>query len=470
MESLEVSPQKRLVGIVLALLCIVTSVLLPATETLSHAGIMTLGLLLALVMLWMTNTLPLGAIALLILVLLPLLGVVTSFGAAFSGFSSPALFFIISIFALPAVMQKTQWGVRIIARLLTWTGTNTRRLVLGFMAATALVSTVMSDSPTTVLFLGFAMTILKASNARPGHSNLGKCLMIGIPVASVTGGIATPAGSSFNVVAMNLMQQITGQTISFFDWMIIGLPVAIILTPISWFFITRILKPEPIKESSFEEIRAEASAAKKVSVYDIKALLMIVLLIVLWILSNWIPVLNVSAVALLGLTVMFLPGIDLLTWKEFQNAVPWGIVIMCGAIMTLGNVVQETGGAQWMADVFMDSGVTSLGFVGSVIVLMTLVYILHTICPIGVAILGIFIPIFITLCAGFGVSPAVPTISLAIVVAGNMLLPVNPVVMLTYQEGYYRFGDMFKTGIVPAAALILLIALWVPFIVGVLGI
>ena len=88
----------------------------------------------------------------------------------------------------------------------------------------------------------------------------------------------------------------------------------------------------------------------------------------------------------------------------------------------------------------------------------------------GVAILGIFLPIMITLCAGFGVSPAVPTIALAVVVAGNYLMPVNPTVMLTYGEGYYTFGDMFKTGIVPSFALVLIMAAWMPFIVGVMGI
>ena len=100
----------------------------------------------------------------------------------------------------------------------------------------------------------------------------------------------------------------------------------------------------------------------------------------------------------------------------------------------------------------------------------TRAYILHTVCPIGVAILGIFLPIMITLCAEFGMSPAVSTIALAVVVAGNYLMPVNPTVMLTYGEGYYTFGDMFKTGLIPSIVLVLLMAAWMPFIVGILGI
>ncbi len=148
---------------------------------------------------------------------------------------------------------------------------------------------------------------------------------------------------------------------------------------------------------------------------------------------------------------------------------PWGIVIMCGTIMSMGGVVEATGGAAFLAGAISGSGVMDLGFFAAFALLLALIYLLHTVCPIGVAILGIFLPIMITLCAGFGVSPAVPTIALAVVVAGNYLMPVNPTVMLTYGEGYYTFSDMFKTGIVPSVALVLIMAAWMPFIVGVMG-
>lgn len=470
MESTNVPLSKRLIGIGLAAVCIIGSMFIPGTEALGHQGIMTLGLLLALVSLWVTSALPLGVTALFVVVMCPVLGIVGNLGEAIGGFASPALFFIISVFSLPVIMLKTNWGVRLISTIIKWTGTNSRKLVLGFMIATTLVSTVMSDVPCTVLFLGFALTILKATDAKPLESNLGRCLMIGIPIAAVTGGMATPAGSSFNVVAMNILQQATGTSISFLNWVCVALPVVIVMTPITWFFITQILKPEPIADAALQGIRDQAAAAKKVEPHEVKTLVIIVGLLALWIIGNWVPVLNATVVALIGLTIMFVPGMQLLTWKEFQNAVPWGIVLMCGTIMSMGSVVEKTGGAKFLADLIAGSGVMDLGFFAAFALLLALIYLIHTVCPIGVAILGIFLPIMITLCAGFGVSPTVPTIALAVVVAGNYLMPVNPTVMLTYGEGYYTFGDMFKTGIVPAIALVLIMAAWMPFIVGAMGI
>lgn len=469
MESTNVPMWKRLLGIGLAAVFIIGALVIPGSEALPHEGVLTLGLLGALVSLWVTAALPLGVTALFIIVMCPVLGIVGGLGQAIGGFASPALFFIMAVFSLPVIMLKTKWGVRLINAIIKVTGANSRKLVLGFMAATTIVSTIMSDVPCTVLFMGFALSILKATDAKPLQSNLGRCLMIGIPIAAVTGGMATPAGSSFNVIAMNILQKATGMSISFLDWVIVALPIVIIMTPISWFFITSLIKPEPITDSALQGIRDEAVAAAKIEAHEIKSLIVVVGLLVLWIAGNWIPVLNATVVALIGFVIMFLPGMQLLTWKEFQNAVPWGIVLMCGTIMSIGGVVEATGGAKFLADAIIGTGIMNLDFFIALALMLALVYLLHTVCPIGVAILGIFLPIMITMCAGFGVSAAVPTIALAIVVAGNYLMPVNPTVMLTYGEGYYTFGDMFKTGVVPSIALVLLMALWMPFIVGVLG-
>lgn len=470
MENTDVSLTKRLIGIGIAAICIIGAYLIPGTEALSHEGITALGLLLGLVSLWVTSALPLGVVALLIVVLCPILGVVDGLGKAVLGFSSTALFFIIAVFSLPVIMLKTKWGVRLINALIKLTGSNSRMLVLGFMIATTLVSMVMSDVPCTVLFLGFALTILKAAGAEPLKSNLGRCLMIGIPIAAVTGGMTTPAGSSFNVMAMNILQNSAGVTVSFLDWVIIALPIVIVMTPVTWFFITQILKPEPITDSCLQGIRDEAAGAKKIDPFEIKVLVVVIGLLAFWIIGNWVPVLNATVVALIGLVVMFLPGMNLLTWREFQSAIPWGIVLMVGAIMSIGGIVEKTGGAAFLANLIAGSGILNLGFFASFALLLAIVYIIHTFCPIGPALLGIFLPIFIALCAGFGISPAVPAIALAVVVAGNYVMPVNPTVMLTYGEGYYTFADMIKTGIVPAIILVLLMALWMPFIVGVLGI
>ena len=294
-------------------------------------------------------------------------------------------------------------------------------------------------------------------------------MMIAIPIAAVIGGVVTPAGSSFNVVAMGLMQELTGQTISFLNWIVVGLPIAILCIPLCWFSIVKILKPEPIESSAFDKLRQAADEAGKPNSFEIRALIMILALPLLWILGSWIPILNVTTVAIIGLGIMFFPGINLLTWEEFSAQVPWSIILMVGSVLSIGGIFSSTGADQFVTNMFMNSGVTSLDFTLFLLVTVVFVYLLHTIAPVGAAIISLFLPILIGICVSLGVSPAIPTMLLAFIVAGNFLLPVNPTLIVTYGEGYYTFGDMFKAGVIPAIIFCVCMVLWVPFIAGVLG-
>ena len=177
--------------------------------------------------------------------------------------------------------MKTQWPVRLINKLLKFTGDSSEKLILVFMSCTALVSTIMSDTAAVVLFLGIAFVILRAVGATPGSSNFGKALMIAIPIGAVIGGVVTPAGSTFNVLANGMMEQMVGYNISFLNWIIIGLPVAIVCVPLCWFSIVKILKPEPIAKVGFDNLRQAGQDAGKPTGFEIRALIMIVALPVL---------------------------------------------------------------------------------------------------------------------------------------------------------------------------------------------
>ena len=459
---------KKGVGIVLAVAVLVIAMFVPATPEVSREGIMAIATLLFAVSLWVCGTFPVGVTGILALVVAVVIGAAT-YKTAFGGFSASVVFYVIAIFSLPALLLKTEWGVRLVNRIFKITGESSEKLILAFMIGTALVSTIMSDVPAAVLFMGISYVVLRAADAQPGKSNLGKCMMIAIPIAAVIGGVVTPAGSSFNVVAMGLMQELTGQTISFLNWIVVGLPIAILCIPLCWFSIVKILKPEPIESSAFDKLRQAADEAGKPNAFEIRALIMILALPLLWILGSWIPILNVTTVAIIGLGIMFFPGINLLTWEEFSAQVPWSIILMVGSVLSIGGIFSSTGADQFVTNMFMNSGVTSLDFTLFLLVTVVFVYLLHTIAPVGAAIISLFLPILIGICVSLGVSPAIPTMLLAFIVAGNFLLPVNPTLIVTYGEGYYTFGDMFKAGVIPAIIFCVCMVLWVPFIAGVLG-
>lgn len=460
---------KRGVGLTIGIVIMLVAMFIPGSEALSREGVMAIACLLFAVVLWTCNVFPVGVTGLVALVLCVLTGGATM-KTIFGAFGSSTIWFVVAIFTLPALLMKTNWPVRLINALFKITGDNSSRLVLVFMTVAAIISTVMSDTAAVVLVMGIALVVLRTVGAEPGKSNLGKAIFISIPVGSVIGGVVTPAGSTFNILALKMLEDITGSTISFLDWIIIGLPVAVISVPLCWFFIVKVLKPEALPQEGYDSLRQAAVDAGTPGKFEKRALFMIVIIPILWVLGSFIPVLNTTTVAIIGMGIMFLPGVDLLKWDEYVHQVPWTVIIMLGSILNLGDAVNATGGAKFITDLFLGTGIAELNFMVFLLISVFFIYALHTIAPVGPAILGLFLPIMIGVCTSMGISPAVPTALLAFVVAGNFVLPVNPTVIIAYGHGYFNFGDMFKSGIVPAILFCIIMTLWVPFIVGVLGI
>lgn len=460
---------KSLIGVILAAICVTGTYLLPGSEELSHEGITALGVLGMASILWISNTLPFGVTGLLALVMLVLLGV-SDMASVFVGFSNSSVIFVITVFCLTAAVMNTKLTLRLINKLLRWAGSSAEKLVLAYMAAAALLSSVMSNVPVTVLFLGLAQPVLKAVGAKPGSSRLGKCLMIGIPFAAVNGGMATPAGSSFNVLAMGVFESIAGKPLTFLQWMAVGLPTAIVATLVCWICLVKIFKPEAINEECSASIREEAENAGKISAYEKKVLFMLVAMPVLWILGTWFPALDVTVVSIIGFVVMFMPGINILTWKQFEESVPWNIILMFGAILSLGTIVAKTGGAAYLSKLFLASGVMNLNIILVFFIVGVFAYLLQTFFPVAPAIISLFVPAVAAVCVPMGISAAVPTLIITIVAAGTYLLPINPISALSFDYGYYSSADMAKAGLVPSVALCAFVAVWTPLIIRILGV
>lgn len=463
------SINKRLLGAPLAAIILLIGWFLPASEGLSHEGIVGLAILFSAVVLWICETLPMGVTGLLALVLAPLLGI-ADINTVFSGFGTTTVIFAITVFSLTTIVMKSNLAVRLIGLMVRFAGDDSCKLVLAFMAAGGLLSAVMNDSATLVLFLGFADIVIANAQLEKGRSNLAKCLYLGCAFAIFMGGMATPAGASINVLALGLLEQATGQTVPFLSWVIAVAPVAIVMIPVIWFVITHLFKPEPISQQSIDELIKRSSGLGKFSIEEKKTLALLVGIPALWVAGSWIPVLNVTTVSVVGLALMCMPGMRLLTFEEFQREVPWTIVIMIGAVISLGGVVGATGGVAFLADLFLSSGIMGLGPFFTFWIITMVVYLTHSFVPVGPAFATILIPPLMAYCLEAGYSPAIPAILLAAILSGNMLLPINPGLALSYRDNVYTFADSFKAGIVPVFVLVTLLAAWVPFMCTTLGI
>ncbi|MFQ5351208.1 MAG: SLC13 family permease, partial [Thermoanaerobaculia bacterium] len=226
---------------------------MPQPEGVSAAGQTTLALAGWMAAWWLTVAVPLAVTALLPLVLLPVLSVASPTEAA-APYANPVIFLFMGGFFIAASMQRWSLHRRIALSVISKTGTSPRRLVAGFMLASAALSMWMSNTAATLMMMPIGAAVLHllyspASEAAPDAvadggerpRGLGVALMLGIAYAGSIGGVATLIGTPPNAVMAAMADQLLDADISLARWLSFGLPVSLVMLAACWFLLCRVL-------------------------------------------------------------------------------------------------------------------------------------------------------------------------------------------------------------------------------------
>ena len=189
------------IGTLTAALVALTLISIPGPETLQPEAQRMAAIFAVVLILWVTEAIPVAMTSLLAVVLLPVFRV-ADLATAFSTFISPVFFFVLAMFIIAQAFISSGLDRRFALWLLSKAGTDSRRVLLVFMLGTCLISTIMSDVPATAIFMALALGLCEKMRLPCGRSSFAKSLMIGIPVAALIGGVATPAGSSINILGI----------------------------------------------------------------------------------------------------------------------------------------------------------------------------------------------------------------------------------------------------------------------------
>jgi sodium-dependent dicarboxylate transporter 2/3/5 len=458
---------KSIVSLFAAVFLVFLSRILPLPEGLSREGLTSVVLLVAAIVLWVTEAMDLAITTILIVSTIPFFNIMPA-GRMFSSFAGSVFFFVLATFGLTAALVTSTIPTRIAGLILRWSGQNSRKLIMGFTMGTALLSAIMSNVPTCALFASLAIAILKTDgDPVPGTSKLGKALMIGVPAGSVLGGFITPAGGPTNVLAIEILEN-TGYSITFLDWMIIGLPLAVISCIIVSVWLGIVFKPEPISQAALNKAKQMVADAGPMSVREKKMLAIIFLMFVFWISGTWVKAFNTTLIALLGMCAFFLPGIKVLTWDQFSENASWDALFMIGGVGALAQAILDSGAATWLVNTLL-AGATSWSPIIVYIVISAVICILHILIPSGPAVVGLAVMPMIVLSQNAGVSPIAAAIITAFWGGVTFMLPMDAVPMLTYGYGYYKIPDMLKSGWLPTILIVFLAGLFIPFALGLLG-
>ena len=461
--------KKKFIGLILAIIFVALGVFITPPDGLSHEGAVSIGILCALLTCWITSCVPMAISCITGMFLLYTLGV----GAdteIMGGFMSSIMLFVIAMFAFAAVMQKTNICKRIIGLILKWSGVDGRKIVIGFFIGSFIVSSFMSAIPVCAMFAGLALSLLKdeslTEEQREEYKPLAKALMIAIPSAALFGNIVTPAGNSINAFIMAGYETVTGTPFTFGQWVMFGAPFAIVTGAISLLLLIKMFKVGNLRQESVDRIIEETKSLGKLDSQEIKFLVIFVVMVGFWIAGifglTWPSYIDISIICLV---LLFLPGIDLLTGKEFIKAVSWDMVFMGGVLMILVSVLQSTGAVTFLVDAALGD-VSAWPFIVTLIVMALVPCIVHMAIPVAGAIYGIaFMPLALA-AAGAGINPLIPAMMVGIWMNLEFILPTDMIYLITYAHGYYEFKDTIKFGVPTTIITLVLSVIWVPIIMN----
>jgi sodium-dependent dicarboxylate transporter 2/3/5 len=419
---------------------------------------------------WVTEALPLPVTAMLGPVLAVILGV-APVRAAFSSFADPVIFVFIGSFMLAHAMFVHGVDRRIAYTALSWrfVGSSAGRILIVYGAVAAVLSMWMSNTATTAMMYPIGLSIV-AHLTRSGTSGARQfaiSIMLITSFAASIGGIGTPVGTPPNLIGIGMLERLIGIDISFVQWMAIGVPATVIMFAVisaQFYFVGA--RGVVIGAGSTQMVRDELSKLGPLSRGQRNVLLAFASTVVLWVTPGLIAVLGLdsspmarayaqsmpeSVAAMLGAFLLFVLPIDwpsrrfTLTWDEAVK-IDWGIVLLFGGGLAMGELAFSTGLAEAMG-----KGITSwlpsqttvaltMLFTGTAIVLSE--------ATSNTAAANMIVPIAIAVAQAAGISPFEPALGAILGASMGFMMPVStPPNAIIYSSGHVPLTAMMRYGV-----------------------
>jgi solute carrier family 13 (sodium-dependent dicarboxylate transporter), member 2/3/5 len=473
----------------------------------THAGRATLAVMAWMATWWLTEAIDISATALLPIAVFPLLGIL-SIGQTTAPYGSEFIFLFLGGFILALSMQRWKLDRRIALVTLRFVGAKPANVIGGFMLITAVMSMWVSNTATAAMMLPIGLSVIAlvfkqlsedgaeavdVANATDLRGkNFALSLMLGIAYAASIGGIASIIGSPPNVILVGFLSREYGVEIGFAQWMLFGVPFAVIFLAIAWAMITWVLYPFDIDQISGgrELFRRQLKALGPVKRGEWITMIVFFGTATLWITRPllagivlgsgddvWHPfaglsdagIVIIAAIALFVIPVSTSPPPQRLTaakrrWHhpvsepifrrlgtitftmnwETAMKLPWGILILFGGGLSLAAAVQANGVAEFF-------GAQAAGLKGVppivLVLAVTAGVIFLTELTSNTATTATLVPVLAGLAPGVGVTPEMLIFPATIAASCAFMMPVaTPPNAIVFGSGHITVEQMAKAG------------------------
>lgn len=394
---------------------------------------------------WVFEPIPIPATSLIPLAVFPIGGVLSPEQLG-SCVGHPLVLLMMGGFMLSMAMEQSGTHRRLALEMVGFFGggASSRRLVFGFMAASAFLSMWISNAATVLMLLPIVAAVVEKSTDR----NLKVALLLGIAYSASVGGIVTPIGTPPNLVFMSVYSETFGSEPSFTQWMIWAAPIAVVMLPLIGFWLTRGLKSDAALEMpAVGNWRYEERAT--LIVFAITALLWITRKEPYGGWSQWVPGASDASVAMLAVVLMHIipngKGKTLLTWEKALK-IPWGVLLLFAGGIAIAKACLESGLSQQLGEAL--SGISTLPLILMIGVVCLAVTFLTEVTS-NTATATLLLPILAATAIVTAIDPRLVMIPATISASFAFMLPVaTPPNAIVFGNGALTVKDMMRQGMV----------------------
>ncbi|HCR13911.1 SLC13 family permease [Solidesulfovibrio sp.] len=435
--------------------------MLPLPEGMTRPALYCAATTVLMAVWWISEAIPIPATSMVPIVLFPLLQIMPTSKATLP-YANHLIYLFMGGFFIAVCMERWNLHYRIAMHTIRIVGTSPSRIVLGFMVAAGFLSMWVSNTATTVMMMPIGLAIIKACADITGdhdlqHNPFAVSLMLALAYAASIGGLATIIGTPPNTIMVAQLDKLYHQTISFLDWMKVGVPLAATFLIITWLLLTKVLyrvkgdilqgRGEALIQAELDKLGPMKKEEKLiVCVFAVVATLWIVMGLVKWPIFKGV---SDASVAIFGALMLFVipsdlkRGVFLLDWKTAVK-IPWDVILLFGGGLCLADGFQDTGLTKYIAGLLVDLEGMQLVWIIACIVALN---IFLTEVTSNTAVATLMIPVMGAIAVGMKINPLGPIVAACIACSYAFMLPVaTPPNAVVFGSGAVTIRQMAKTG------------------------
>ncbi len=452
--------------ILISFIVLITIVLLPTPEDLPVAGQRALAILAFAVILWITEAVSYPVSATMIVALIAVLlgfapnledpatniGTADALKMGLGGFSNSAVALVAAALFLASAMQATNLHKRVALWILSRVGAKTGSIVFGAIIVSIILAFFVPSATARAGALVPILMGMVAAFGLPKNSKLAALLIITAAQSISIWNVGIKTAAAQNMVALGFIENEFGETISWSDWFIYAGPWAILMSIILYFVMVTIIKPETENIQNGKEItRKQLQELGPLKPKEIRLIIISIILLLLWSTEGTFHEFDTTTVTIIAIAILLAPKIGVFDWKIVEGLIPWGTIIVFAVGISLGTILLNTEGAQWLSDnIFGTLGLDQMPFLAIIALISAFNIIIHLGFASATSLSSALIPIFIALTSTISLNTNEIGFVLIqqFVISFGFLLPVSaPQNMLAYGTGAFGVKDFLKSGV-----------------------